>query len=275
MEGGGQSFGFGRRDEASEVFSVTLESPRELHRGGPRGGKSLAMFRSAAPVQASASAPLSLSKSSAPKLRNKRMSFGSAPVPPPQADPFVQAPAATSNQGHTNQDVTDSAQIPNETQVTNPTDLTSIPQQLDSKFEMFGADDNYGGAIRSTTIKASHQWTKKHQKNLLTKLVVKSMSSDEQRVERNKAFDLLDALSRSGDVPMSHSELHIMIASTHCFDKSVVNTVVQDNVNPIEKIERSNLLVASQIHGVDVQTLLSSADDYGRITGFCPMLNTV
>jgi len=244
-------------EEASEDFS---------RRGG---GKT--MFGNAAP------ASLSLCGSSAPKPKPNRMSFGSAPAPPPppQADLFVQAPAATSNQGHTNQDVTDSAQITNETQVTNPTDLTSIPRQLDSKFEMFGADDNYGGAIRSTTIKASHQWTKKHQKNLLTKLVAKSMSSDDQRVERNKAFDLLDALSRSGDVPMSHSELHIMIASTHCFDKSVVNTVVQDNVNPIEKIERSNLLVASQIHGVDVQTLLSSADDYGRITGFCPMLNTM
>jgi len=234
----------------------------------------------------------------APALMSKSKTFGSSPSPPyspssppyypsspaysasspayspgtlASADPFGSAPMP-SKEGYINQEVSNSANTPTDAQISNPSDLTSIPKLLDSKFEMFGADENYGGALRSTTIKASEKWTKKHQMNLLTKLEEKIMSSDDQRVERNKAFDLLDALSRSGDVPMSHSELHVIIASTHCFDKSVVNTVVQDNVNPIEKIERSNLLVASQIHGVDVQALLSNTDDFGRITEFCPML---
>jgi hypothetical protein len=157
-------------------------------------------------------------------------------------------------------------------QTSNFSDLTAIPKLLDSKFEMFGADERYGGALRSTIIKASENWTKKHQKNLLTKLQAATMSSDDQRAERNKALDVLDALSRSGDVPLSHSELHVIIASTHCFDESVVNTVVQGNVNPIEKIERSNLLVASQIHGVTIQELISSTEDLERITKLCPTL---
>jgi hypothetical protein len=152
------------------------------------------------------------------------------------------------------------------------TDLTKIPSTLDSKFELFGADEKYGGALRSTIIKTGESWTKKHNLNLLSKQQQSILTSDVKKAERNKAFDLLDALSRSGVLPMSHAELHIIIASTHCFDKSVVNTVVQDNINPIEKIERSHLLVASIIHDVNVSQLVAEAGGLERISKHSPML---
>ena len=40
-------------------------------------------------------------------------------------------------------------------------------------------------------------------------------------------------------LPIECATLHVVVAATHCFDKSLVNTVVEDNVNPIEKAERS------------------------------------
>ena len=164
---------------------------------------------------------------------------------------------ATSNTLHTNQD---------------HTDLTMIPKVLDSKFELFGDDEKYGGTLRSTTIKTAEHWTKKRKQNILSKLETITLTSDDQKAERQKAFDLLDALSRSGVLPMSHAELHVVIASTHCFDKSVVNTVIQDNVNPIEKIERSYLLVASIIHNVSMKDLLSNVKELDRISNHSPML---
>jgi hypothetical protein len=151
-------------------------------------------------------------------------------------------------------------------------DLTMVPKLLDSKFELFGDDEKYGGALRSTTIKTDELWTQKRKANILSNLETSTLTSNEQKTERQKAFDLLDALSRSGVVPMSHAELHVVIASTHCFDKSVVNTVVQDNVNPIEKIERSHLLVASIIHDVEVKDLLSDASEVDRIGNHSPQL---
>ena len=42
-----------------------------------------------------------------------------------------------------------------------------------------------------------------------------------------------------------HSCLHIVVAATHCFDKSLLDTVIQGNCNPIERVERSALIVAS------------------------------
>jgi hypothetical protein len=151
-------------------------------------------------------------------------------------------------------------------------DLTKLPQILDSQFEMFSNDERYGGALRSTIVKSDEVWTKKYKKNLLSELETVYLNSDKKKAERNKAFDLLDALSRSGVLPMSHSELHVIIASTHCFDKSVVNTVVQDNVNPIEKIERSHLLVASMIHNVGIHELISKNAELERIAKHNPML---
>lgn len=37
---------------------------------------------------------------------------------------------------------------------------------------------------------------------------------------------------------MESAELHIIIAATHTFDKTLMDTAIQDNVNPIERVER-------------------------------------
>lgn len=47
--------------------------------------------------------------------------------------------------------------------------------------------------------------------------------------------------------------------------------MVQDNVNPIEKVERSALIVASTIHGVPARELLK-ADHVNRVTAASPLL---
>lgn len=151
-------------------------------------------------------------------------------------------------------------------------DLTMIPKQLDTQFEKFGNVEKYGGALRSTVIKIGECWTKKSKPNILSSPESTFLESKEHKEEKDKALDLLDALSRSGSLPITCAELHVIVASTHCFKKSVMNTVVQDNINPIEKIERSNLLVASVIHGVNVGELLQDKTQLSRITGTSPYL---
>jgi hypothetical protein len=59
---------------------------------------------------------------------------------------------------------------------------------------------------------------------------------------------LLDALTNSGCVGFDDATLHIVMASTHCFTDNLMNTLVKDNINPIEKLERSQLIVATTIH---------------------------
>eukprot|EP01023_Acetabularia_acetabulum_P048309 TRINITY_DN51028_c0_g1_i1.p2 TRINITY_DN51028_c0_g1~~TRINITY_DN51028_c0_g1_i1.p2 ORF type:complete len:146 (-),score=13.20 TRINITY_DN51028_c0_g1_i1:100-537(-) len=125
---------------------------------------------------------------------------------------------------------------------------------LDANFDKYD-DEN---ALHSTIVKAQNQWTKKYQESLLAKPSSKVMNVDELKTEKNKAFDLLDALTRSGNLEVDEASLHVVLASTHCFDQTLMNTVIQQNKDPIEKIEKSILIVASTIHQTPVEEMLKT-----------------
>merc|ERR1712130_825714 len=93
-------------------------------------------------------------------------------------------------------------------------------------------------------------WKRQRQANLLSKAENRTLSSQDQKSEKNKAFDLLDALSRSGSLPVACGELHVILGITHHFEDSVMDTVIRKNVNPIEKIENSTKLIASAIQRI-------------------------
>lgn len=133
-------------------------------------------------------------------------------------------------------------------------DFTLIPKLLDAKLEQLDKD----GALKSTILKAGREWTRSRQENLLVSPKVTHLNDATGGVdsEGKKTMDLLTAISRSGSLPIDASELHIVIAVTHGFDRQIMNTIIEDNVNPIEKVEKSLLLVASTIHNLPGSELL-------------------
>ena len=148
-------------------------------------------------------------------------------------------------------------------------DLTQIPKQLDKKLEYL--DDE--SVLRPTMIKTDQVWEHKSQRNLIIKKMTrKVLGKDDQKAEKNKAFDLLDCVSRSGSLPLHSVELHVLIAATHCFDKSLMDTVIKDNKNPIEKMEKSLLIVASTIFGSSPTLLLKNENHVARLLEHCPAL---
>merc|ERR1719161_2609044 len=115
---------------------------------------------------------------------------------------------------------------------------------MDARFEALDVDS----ALRPTILSPSERWTKKAQKALLASPTTSTLGGDEQKKERDAAFDLLDALTKSGALPVDHASLHVVVAATHCFDKTITETVVQDNVSPVDRVERSMLLMAATVH---------------------------
>jgi len=131
-------------------------------------------------------------------------------------------------------------------------DVTKIPTILDQKYEELDEDS----ALRPTIINFGGTWTKKSQKALLSPLLQNTLNNPEQTTEKNRAFDLLDALSRSGSLPIDFAALHVVILATHSFVNSLVSTVIEDNMNPIEKVERSTLILATTIQGKTAAELI-------------------
>merc|ERR1711879_537212 len=131
-------------------------------------------------------------------------------------------------------------------------DFTKLPGMLDQNFEKYDLDS----ALHSTILSTGNKWTKKYQTALLSPLTTLAMNTDQQKEHRNTAFDLLDALSRSGVLDVDEAEFHVVLAATHCFDETLMNTLIQKNVNPIEKLERSMLIFASTINNISPEELV-------------------
>lgn len=152
-------------------------------------------------------------------------------------------------------------------QIIEARDYTLIPNKLDEMFERLD-DDN---ALCTTTIKPGKIWTKKFNENLLADQSTTTLTTEQQKTEKNRAYDLLDAITRSGDLIIENANLHIVCAATHCFGESLMNTVICDNINPVEKVERSNLIVASVIHDLQPHDLIEK-DQVNRAKLYSPKL---
>jgi len=127
-------------------------------------------------------------------------------------------------------------------------DFSSIPKILDARMEAMDEDN----ALRPTILKPTEgAWTFNTYPSLLSKKPkVETLGAMEQKTQRNRAMDLLDSLTRSGALGIDAADLHVIIAATHTFDTTVMETVIKKNQNPVEKVEASMLLMGSTIHNL-------------------------
>lgn len=134
-------------------------------------------------------------------------------------------------------------------------DLTQLPVLLDQQYEKHDRSH----ALRPTIIKVGPVWSKTSQKRLLGAPTTVSLGAEKQDKEKRAAFDLLDALSRSGGLVLENVSLHVVIAATQSFDDTLMDCLVRKNLNPIERVERSALLMNAVLHGVPARELVVDA----------------
>jgi hypothetical protein len=117
-------------------------------------------------------------------------------------------------------------------------DVTLLPSLFDEAYEKYDIHN----CIHSTIIKPSVFWTKIELISLCSQPIEHALNIEEIKTEKVKAFDLLDALSKSGAIHLQGT-LHIVIAATHCFDNNIMESIIQNNMNPIELVEQSTMIM--------------------------------
>jgi len=133
-------------------------------------------------------------------------------------------------------------------------DFSRIPKILDALIEKEDKD----GALKSTIIKLDSRFYRSRHASIIQDAVKSALDSSTVKDEKNRAMDLLTAISRSGSLPIEASEVHVIVGMTHCFPKQVTETIIEDNINPIEKVEKSLRMIASVIHSKPDETDLLS-----------------
>ena len=94
------------------------------------------------------------------------------------------------------------------------------------------------------------------QKGLLGKPISSSLSNSDLMNKKYSTLRLLSYLTKHGVVPIQYSTMHVFMATTHRFDKTLMNVLVQDNINPITLVERSAQLIAAAIHNIQPNDVL-------------------
>jgi hypothetical protein len=133
-------------------------------------------------------------------------------------------------------------------------DFTKMPAQLDKLFETVDS------GLRTAKVSVEADWRRTHSESLLSKPVESGVDADAQRALKQDTFDLLDALSRGGELAFLHVDTHIILPSAHSFPDSLMNTVVQRNVNPIERVERSVVMMSSVVLGQSAAAITRKSD---------------
>eukprot|EP01033_Poteriospumella_lacustris_P012405 gene12406-8879_t len=135
--------------------------------------------------------------------------------------------------------------------------VTALPQRLDDAFDRLDS----GHATRPTIINVDEAWTREKRRPALlaTSAKTEAWTAKDLQREKTAAFELLDALTRSGALLMEQAALHVVVSTTHAFADSVMECVVQQNRNPIEDLERSSLVVVSQLHGAAPREVVEAA----------------
>jgi hypothetical protein len=134
-------------------------------------------------------------------------------------------------------------------------DIMAIPGRLDAAC---GRAEARGAVMRAAVLRLGPVWSGVMPTSVLDKApATQALDRADQDAARRAAFDLLDALSRGGAVPLRHAAVHVLVGTTVSFEDSLMDTVIQRNINPIDRAERATLALLEAVHTRPVAQLVA------------------
>eukprot|EP00754_Rhynchopus_humris_P031236 Rhum_TRINITY_DN15326_c0_g1::Rhum_TRINITY_DN15326_c0_g1_i2::g.151842::m.151842 len=131
----------------------------------------------------------------------------------------------------------------------------TFPTRLEEAMSAHDLSD----ALRPTIIRTGPVWKRRSRQSLISDFETSELPAEERRIEHVRALSLLDALTKGGALDAPHSEVHVVVPTTHHFERALMATLAHDNVNPIEAIESSMIIVATTLYNTTAQELVSAA----------------
>jgi hypothetical protein len=115
-------------------------------------------------------------------------------------------------------------------------DVTTLPQVMEASYDHLDIE----GAIRPTIIRVGDSWSYQSQTSLLTKPTTTTLNHDHQHDQRNKAMDLLDALTKSGSLSLGtvHRFLFLCFLFVFCCFLALVSSSPLSFLLPTNRQQR-------------------------------------
>ncbi|KAJ9460387.1 hypothetical protein DIPPA_02834 [Diplonema papillatum] len=106
------------------------------------------------------------------------------------------------------------------------------------------------GAVNPVLVRAGDTWVLNSTSGkLLAPPSTILLSTEKQLNHKLQTMSLLDSLTRTGTLPLVDTVLHIIASNVSAFDKDLMDTLTQDNVNPIDQAELSLIAAACALYG--------------------------
>eukprot|EP01060_Flectonema_neradi_P001170 TRINITY_DN1069_c1_g1_i6.p1 TRINITY_DN1069_c1_g1~~TRINITY_DN1069_c1_g1_i6.p1 ORF type:complete len:944 (+),score=222.58 TRINITY_DN1069_c1_g1_i6:428-3259(+) len=135
-----------------------------------------------------------------------------------------------------------------ESAATDKWDFSKIPSILEQKFS---STTETAAALRPVTLKTGDCWSKLAFSSILdSRGEVASLSGLSLKSEKEAAFNLLDALTKSGTVAVKEVSVSILFGFSHSWAESILKTVAKRNRNPLEIAANTALELARTLHDV-------------------------
>lgn len=124
--------------------------------------------------------------------------------------------------------------------------VTTLAKALDARFLV----GDVANALRPTILSIGDAWTRTRALSFLEKPTTAPMAKTTQDSEKKAALQLLDILTEAGGVSVMSASLHFVLGATHNFADSVMSSVVDGNMNVLQDVTRSILMVSEVLTGL-------------------------